>query len=86
MTHQKLLDLKSRLESYRNSLNETVSDDRQCIQLQIDGHFKIRQLIIQKDLTKAEIEEQIPQLLSQAIDLIAEKIRKKLEELQAAQN
>jgi DNA-binding protein YbaB len=54
--------------------------------MQIDGHFKIVQLSIDKTLSIEEIESIMPDLFSRAIDSIAEKIRLKLEELQAAHN
>lgn len=80
------MDLKSRLDSYRNLLVQDISDANQQVRIQIDGHFKITQLSIDKKLSTEEIERLMPDLFSRAIDSIAEKIRLKLEDLQAAQN
>ncbi len=80
------MDLKSRLDNYRNLLVQDISDANQQVRIQIDGHFKITQLSIDKKLSIEEIERLMPDLFSRAIDSIAEKIRLKLEDLQAAQN
>ncbi len=80
------MDLKSQLDNYRNLLVQDISDSNQLISLQIDGHFKIIQLSIDKTLITEEIERLMPDLFSRAIDSIAEKIRLKLEDLQAAHN
>ncbi len=86
MSSKNLMDLKSRLDSYRNLLVQDISDANQQVRIQIDGHFKITQLSIDKKLSIEEIERLMPDLFSRAIDSIAEKIRLKLEDLQAAQN
>lgn len=86
MSSKNLMDLKSRLDSYRNLLVQDISDANQQVRIQIDGHFKITQLSIDKKLSTEEIERLMPDLFSRAIDSIAEKIRLKLEDLQAAQN
>lgn len=80
------MDLKSQLDNYRNLLVQDISDSNQLISLQIDGHFKIIQLSIDQTLSTEEIERLMPDLFSRAIDSIAEKIRLKLEDLQAAHN
>lgn len=80
------MDLKSQLDNYRNLLVQNISDSNQLISLQIDGHFKIIQLSIDQTLSTEEIERLMPDLFSRAIDSIAEKIRLKLEDLQAAHN
>ena len=80
------MDLKSQLDNYRNLLVQDISDANQLVRLQIDGHFKIIQLSIDKTLITEEIERLMPDLFSRAIDSIAEKIRLKLEDLQAAHN
>ena len=86
MSPKNLMDLKSQLDNYRNLLVQDISDSNQLISLQIDGHFKIIQLSIDKTLITEEIERLMPDLFSRAIDSIAEKIRLKLEDLQAAHN
>ncbi len=86
MSAKNLMDLKSRLDNYRNLLVQDISDANQQVRIQIDGHFKITQLSIDKKLSIEEIERLMPDLFSRAIDAIAEKIRLKLEDLQAAQN
>ncbi len=86
MSAKNLMDLKSRLDNYRNLLVQDISDANQQVRIQIDGHFKITQLSIDKKLSTEEIERLMPDLFSRAIDSIAEKIRLKLEDLQAAQN
>jgi len=80
------MDLKSQLDNYRNLLVQDISDSNQLMSLQIDGHFKIIQLSIDQTLSTEEIERLMPDLFSRAIDSIAEKIRLKLEDLQAAHN
>jgi DNA-binding protein YbaB len=80
------MDLKSQLDNYRNLLVQDISDSNELISLQIDGHFKIIQLSIDQTLSTEEIERLMPELFSRAIDSIAEKIRLKLEDLQAAHN
>ena len=77
------MDLKSQLDNYRNLLVQDISDSNQLMSLQIDGHFKIIQLSIDQTLSTEEIERLMPDLFSRAIDSIAEKIRLKLEDLQA---
>lgn len=86
MSPKNLMDLKSQLDNYRNLLVQNISDSNQLISLQIDGHFKIIQLSIDQTLSTEEIERLMPDLFSRAIDSIAEKIRLKLEDLQAAHN
>ena len=86
MSPNNLMDLKSRLDNYRNQLVQDISDANHLVRLQIDGHFKIVQLSIDKTLSIEEIESIMPDLFSRAIDSIAEKIRLKLEDLQAANN
>ncbi|MFM7020017.1 MAG: hypothetical protein ACKOXC_04370 [Aquirufa sp.] len=86
MSPKNLMDLKSQLDNYRNLLVQDISDSNQLISLQIDGHFKIIQLSIDQTLSTEEIERLMPDLFSRAIDSIAEKIRLKLEDLQAAHN
>lgn len=86
MSPKNLMDLKSQLDNYRNLLVQDISDSNQLMSLQIDGHFKIIQLSIDQTLSTEEIERLMPDLFSRAIDSIAEKIRLKLEDLQAAHN
>jgi len=84
MSPKNLMDLKSRLDNYRNQLAQEISDANHLICLQIDGHFKIIRLSIDETLSNEEIEQIMPDLFCRAIDSIAEKIRLKLEDLQAA--
>lgn len=86
MLPNNLVDLKSRLDIYRKQLVQEISDAKHLVRLQMDGHFKIIQINIDKSLSIEEIEHIMPELFSRAIDSIAEKIRLKLEDLQAAQN
>ena len=86
MLPNNLLDLKTRLDTYRKQLVQDISDAKHLVRLQIDGQFKIIQINIDKSLSIEEIENIMPDLFSRSIDTIAEKIRLKLEDLQAAQN
>ena len=86
MSPKNLMDFKLGLDHFRNQLVQDISDSNQQICLQFDGHFKIIQMTIDKKLSTEEIERLLPKLFCQAIDSIAEKIRLKLEDLQAAHN
>ncbi len=86
MTPKHLMNLKSQLDNYRKQLIQDISDSNHLVQLRIDGHFKIIEMNIDKKLRAEEIECLMPDLFSRAIDSIAEKIRLKLEDLQAAHN
>jgi DNA-binding protein YbaB len=88
---EKLIDSvykNSKLKSNKPEVElvQDISDENHLVRLQIDGHFKIVQLSIDKSLSIEEIERIMPDLFSRAIDSIAEKIRLKLEDLQAAHN
>ncbi|WP_395767957.1 hypothetical protein [Aquirufa sp.] len=83
MNQNTIEDLKSELEEFRNNLEEVHTDANQQITIKINGHFKIMHLNIASQLEQAAIEKAVPELFSKAMESIGQKIRKKLENLQA---
>lgn len=82
MQNQTIDGIKSRIEHFRSNLVEEFEDPDQCVQLTINGHFKIIQLKVHDDLKAEEIESIVPELFTKAIESIGNSIRKKLEEIQ----
>ena len=86
MNAKNLLDLKTQLEAFRQKIDEEISDTDQLIRLRMNGQFHVLSLKIQPELATEKIEQLLPVLFTRAIDAVAEQIRTKLENLQAAQN
>jgi DNA-binding protein YbaB len=82
MQNQTIDGIKSQLENFRSNLVEEFEDSNQRIQLTINGHFKIIHLKVSNDLIAKDIESIVPELFTQAIDSIGNRIRQKLEEMQ----
>jgi|GEM_PF-6815482 hypothetical protein len=82
MKTQSIDDIKSQLELFRNNLVEEFEDANKCVQLKINGHFKILHLKVPEDLPAEEIERIVPELFTKAIETIGNRIRQKLEDMQ----
>jgi DNA-binding protein YbaB len=77
---KQLKDLRDKAKTIQNALaEEKVTGDRHGIKISLNGNMEVSAVVLEKEMTKAELEKNLPDAINDAIKkaqrVMAEKMR-----------
>lgn len=77
---KQLKDLRDKAKSIQSALSdEKITGDRHGIKISMNGNMEVSSVVLEKEMTKAELEKQLPDAINDTIKkaqrVMAEKMR-----------